>query len=80
MLADEAWRHMFEMPQIAIVLGCVFGCMIPIAGIIGTFWLKAQKMRSDNELKSAMVHRGMSAAEIERILAADAGPPREFRQ
>ena len=66
--AGQAWQAMFEMPQIAIVMGC----LVPIAGIIAFYWYKAQKVRSDNELKRTMVDRGLSADEIERILAAHA--------
>lgn len=76
MLGEVAWQKMFEMPQIAIVVGCIFGCLIPIAGIIATFWYKAQKVRFDNELKRTMVDRGLSADEIERILAAESREPR----
>lgn len=71
MLAAEAWQKMFEMPQIAIVVGCIFGCLIPIAGIIASNWYKAQKVRSENELKRTMVDQGMSVDEIERVLAAE---------
>jgi len=69
-IADIPWQKLFEMPQIAIVVGCVFGCMVPIMGVIASFWYKAQKMRSDNELKQSMVERGLSVDEIERVLAA----------
>ena len=72
MLAGQAWQGIFEMPQIAIIMGCLVGCLIPIVGIIAFYWYKAQKVRSENELKRTMVDRGMSADEIERILAAQA--------
>lgn len=78
MLAEQAWQKMFEMPQIAIVVGCVFGCLIPIAGIIASFWYKAQKVRSENALKRTLVDRGFSADEIERILAAEGREPGAF--
>ncbi len=54
------------MPQIAVIMGC----LIPIVGIGFSAWYKAQKVQSDNKLKRAMVERGMSAEEIERIMAA----------
>lgn len=79
MLAADAWQKMFEMPQIAIIVGCIFGCLIPIAGIIASFWYKAQKVQSENELKRTMVDRGMSADEIERILAAEGRDSRDTR-
>ena len=62
MLAEIIWNE----STIAIALGC----MIPIAAIVGGYWHKIEKTRSDNELKRSMVERGMSADEIERVLAA----------
>ena len=66
MLAGNAWHVIFGMPQIAVIMGC----LIPIVGIIASSWFKAQKMRSANELKRTLVDRGLSAADIERIMAA----------
>ena len=43
---------------------------IPLATIIGGLWYKLEKAKSDNLLKQRMVERGMSAEEIERVLAA----------
>ena len=75
--AGHAWQGLFEMPQIAIVMGCLVGCLIPIAGIIAFYWYKAQQVRSENELKRTMVDRGLSVDEIERIIAAQAKEPRD---
>ena len=80
MLAEQAWQGMFEMPQIAIAIPIIMGCLIAIAGIIGSFWYKAQKVRSDNELKRTMVDRGLSAEEIERILGAQSEERRDSRR
>jgi hypothetical protein len=55
----------------AQTLGVVLGCGIPLAAIIGGIWLVALRTRSLNDLKREMVQRGMSADEIERVLAAD---------
>ena len=44
MLAQQIWQSVFQMPQIAIVMGC----LIPIAGIIAGCWYKAQKIRSEH--------------------------------
>lgn len=66
MLAHETWQSVFEMPQIAIAMGC----LIPIVASIAFFWFKAQKVRSDNILKRTLVERGLSANEIERIMNA----------
>jgi len=66
MLADTAWSTLFQLPQIAIVMGCLTG----IAVIIGVCWIQVEKTKSKNELKRSMVERGMSAEEIERIIEA----------
>ncbi len=68
MLASSLWESAFRMPQIAIIMGC----LIPIVGIIASFWYKAQKVRSEHQLKRTLIERGASADEIERILAAGA--------
>ena len=43
---------------------------VPIALFALIFGTKMFQIRSDNELKRRMIDRGMSADEIERILAA----------
>ena len=70
MLADQVWQKIFEMPQIAIIGGLTIGCLIPIAGIIASYWYKAQKFQSENVLKRTLVERGLSVDDIERIMAA----------
>lgn len=72
MLAN-IWESLFQMPQIAIVMGC----LIPIVGIITSYWYKAQKMRAEHRLKRTLAERGMSADEIERIVAASPRPDQE---
>jgi hypothetical protein len=64
-----------EMIWNAQTLGVVLGCGIPLAAIIGGIWLVALRTRSLNDLKREMVQRGMSADEIERVLAADGSSP-----
>jgi len=66
MLADSMWARMMEMPQIAIIMGS----LIPIVGLIANFWYRAHKVQSENQLKRTLVERGMSADEIERVIAA----------
>ena len=66
LLARTALETLFDMPQIAIVMGC----LIPISGILGGCWYKAQRVRSENDLKRTLVDRGLTADEIERIMAA----------
>jgi ABC-type bacteriocin/lantibiotic exporter with double-glycine peptidase domain len=62
MLADIVWN------QNTLAVVCVFA--VPIVGIIATFWSQVERRKSDNELKRSMVERGMSADEIERVIAA----------
>jgi hypothetical protein len=62
MLAEIVWD------QVSIMWVCVFA--VPIASILGSIWYKIERVRSDNELKRTMIERGMSADEIERIIAA----------
>ncbi len=80
MLAAEAWEKVFDLPQIAIVGGLAIGCLVPIAGIISSYWFKVQKVRSENALKRTMVERGMSVDEIERVIAAQGLEPRDPRR
>jgi ABC-type bacteriocin/lantibiotic exporter with double-glycine peptidase domain len=62
MLAEIVWN------QNTLTILCVFA--VPIIAIIAVFWSQVECRKSDNELKRSMVERGMSADEIERILAA----------
>ncbi len=66
MLAYSIWESIFRIPQLPIIMGC----LIPITAIIGDFWYKAQKVKSDKDLKLSMLERGMSAEEIERVISA----------
>jgi hypothetical protein len=46
---------------------------IPLASILGWYWFRLHQTRSENALKRSMVERGMSAADIERVMAAGSG-------
>lgn len=54
-------------PDTLFVLGMF---AVPVTAIVCGAWYKIAKTTSDNELKRSMVERGMSADEIERIMAA----------
>ncbi len=43
---------------------------IPIIAIVGSFWSEVVKNRDNNQLKKAMLERGMSAEEIEQVINA----------
>ena len=76
MLASQGWHVIFGMPQIAIIMGC----LIPIVSIISSFWYKAHKAQSENQLKRTLVERGLSVDEIERIIVAQVKEPRDSDQ
>ena len=46
---------------------------VPLASILGWYWFRLHQSRSENALKQSMVERGMSADEIERVMAAGRG-------
>ena len=69
MLAEIEWN----IQTIAVVMGCA----IPIVAIIGGIWHRVEHIKSDNELKRRMVERGMSAEEIERVMASGSGGEKE---
>ena len=71
MLSEQTWQVIFGMPQIAVIMGCLF----PIVGVIAIHWYKAQKVRFECDLKLRLAERGTSADEIERIIAAQAQEP-----
>ncbi len=68
---EEDQSMLSEIVWDADTLGVVFGCGIPIVATIGFFWYKIVKTTSEAELKRSMIERGMSADEIERVLAAE---------
>ena len=76
MLADQGWQTIFEMPQVAITATMMMACVIAVAGIVAYYWHLNQKTHAEVELKHTMIERGMSADEIERVLAAQIGTPR----
>jgi len=52
------------------VLVIIFLFGAPVFAVVGYYVYKILKMRSENDLKRAMVEQGMSVEEIERVLAA----------
>lgn len=65
---------------IEAVLGiCLPILALTIVGVTLIFSINSRKMQRDDmeaTLKMEMIQRGMSAEEIERVLAARMGPPR----
>lgn len=66
MLAEVTWSSLFQLPQLAIVMGC----LTSMTAIIGVTWYQVEKFKSNNELKRSLAERGMSADQIERIMEA----------
>lgn len=62
MLGEIVWN------QNTIAVVAVFA--VPISAILGGIWYGIERTKSDNNLKRSMVERGMSAEEIERVMAA----------
>ncbi len=62
MLAEINWT-----PETIVAAGFV---AVLISVVLGGFWYRLSVITSENELKRSMVERGMSAEEIERVLAA----------
>lgn len=60
------WADFFTDPALLTIF-MVF--IIPIVWIVAHYWRNAETKRSLNALKRTMVERGMSADEIERVLA-----------
>jgi len=71
MLAEIIWN------QNTIAIVATFS--IPIVAIIAGCWFKIERVRSENDLKRSMVERGMSAEEIERVIAAKAPRHQDFQ-
>jgi hypothetical protein len=67
-LAEIAW----DSDTIMAIGGVLVMAGIPLAAILGWYWLKMHQTRSEHALKQSMVERGMSADEIERVMAAGA--------
>lgn len=66
MIAAVDWNRVFEPQTIAIIMAM----LVPIVGSAAWAWFQVNKTRSDNALKRSLAERGMSAQDIERVLAA----------
>jgi hypothetical protein len=51
-------------------IGIVSTMAVPVAIVFIACWMHVERRKSDNALKRRMVERGMSAEEIERVIAA----------
>ena len=64
LLAEIVW----DKQTLAVALAF----SVPIVAIVAGTWFLIEKMKSDNALKTEMVRQGMSAEEIQAVLAAKA--------
>jgi len=62
MLGEIIW----DLPTIGIV--CTMA--VPVLVMFSIAWVQVERRKSDNALKRSMVDRGMSAQDIERVIAA----------
>ncbi len=68
MLAETQFIYWYHLLQEALIP--LAGCLVGIAAVIAVSWSRLERHRAEVELKRDMVARGMSAEEIERVLAA----------
>ncbi len=83
LMAEIDWNSLlrnddFIMPVLLAVLIVTIGAIIG-AAIIVPQWRKARRERDEAGLKSQMIQRGFSAAEIERVLKVGVGQDRVGR-
>jgi hypothetical protein len=62
MLADIVWNE-----STLAILGTF---AVPVVAIVGSFWYKIERVKSENQLKLTMLQQGKSIEEIERVMAA----------
>lgn len=70
-LGESAWQTIFSQDSSLPVI-CVFTMIVLVVCIptVANYWYRLAKARTEAELKHAMIERGMSAEEIERVLQA----------
>ncbi|GMV97661.1 MAG: hypothetical protein HRF43_02195 [Phycisphaerae bacterium] len=69
----SVWESLFSHPSTVPVI-CTFAMIVLVVCIpaVARYWHKNVKARAEAELKHAMIERGMSVEEIERVLKAGA--------
>ncbi len=69
--SDWSWQTFFSNTDaVAIVCGTVMVFLVVVVPVGIVYWYRLAKARAEAHLKQAMVERGMSADEIERVLQA----------
>ena len=61
-------NNLFRPETLSVLL--IFG--LPVVAIVGHYWHKTEKAKSDNDLKRRLAESGLSVDEIERVINASA--------
>jgi hypothetical protein len=72
MLAEFSWNGLFENLPVIVMFTFIFGGWVIVA-VVRSFtesWRKVREAEQAAALKQSMVEKGMSAADIERVLKA----------
>jgi hypothetical protein len=72
MLADFSWGDLFDKMPAILCITFIFGGWVIVA-VVRSFtesWRKVREAEQAAALKQSMVDKGMSAADIERVLKA----------
>ncbi len=78
MLADFSWSGLVDNLPMILFVTFIFGGWVIVA-VVRSFtdsWRKVREAEQTAALKQSMVDKGMSAADIERILNAGQPPSR----
>jgi hypothetical protein len=70
MLAEFEWAMLFGTPFGWLSIAVVAGVLCSIATAVINNWRRVRESEHLTALKQSMIERGMSADEIERVLAA----------
>jgi hypothetical protein len=67
------WLSQQSAGQLIGLTAVLMGPLIAIVAIASAAWARVRRMEMEASLKEQMIERGMSADEIERVLAAGQG-------
>ena len=76
LLASDLWSTLANPSQGLVVLSLIGAILIfLVVCVVGSYFLNYRKTEHEVSLKREMLDRGMSAEDIERVLAARLGEP-----
>jgi SOS response regulatory protein OraA/RecX len=73
MSLEEAAAVQELVPVIAVTMGCLIAIILPVTYMVTSNWRKVRQHEQNAVLKKAMLDRGLSAGEIESVIAAGHG-------